>query len=114
MALYRINTGFFEVVNLSDPDVRPGSEGPTNEWVARSTVQAGDGATVVRIRALTRPEVDAAPMSDDPAFLASMVETGVHEADKALVASLPWHYQRKLGGLIFEVSTRPLDRANGQ
>ncbi len=113
MALYRISTEFFEVVNVDDDCVEAAGDGAANRWVARSSAQVSDGATVVRIRALTRPEIDAAPMKDDALFLASMVETGVHEADKALVASLPWQYQRTLGGLIFEVSSRPLDRANG-
>lgn len=111
MALYRISTEYFEVVNVDDDCVTAAGDGAANRWVARTSAQVSDGATVVRIRALTRPEIDAAPMKDDALFLASMVETGVHEADKTLVASLPWQYQRTLGGLIFEVSSRPLDRA---
>jgi hypothetical protein len=119
VALYRIDTNYFEAVNLSDPSVRSagGEDGlhvSANRWTHRGAVaEVGADATVVRVRALTRPEIDVAPMDSDPLFLASMVETGVHPEDKTLVASLPWQFQRSLAGLIFEVSTRPLDLAKG-
>lgn len=125
MALYRIDTAFFDVVNLSDSDVRPvgggaadsvaGADERPNRWVPRGAVaEVGAGATVVRIRALTRPEIDAAPMEQNSLFLASMVEAGVHAEDRAVVASLPWHFQRSLGSLVFEVSTVPLDHVKGR
>lgn len=119
MALYRIDTTYFETVNHSDPSVRSagGADGvhvSANRWTHRGAcAEVGGDATVVRVRALTRPEIDVAPMDNDPLFLAAIVEAGVHPDDKALVASLPWQYQRSLAGLIFEVSTRPLDLATG-
>jgi hypothetical protein len=121
MALYRIDTSFFDVVNLSDPDVREvagngdGVDDRPNRWVSRGAVaEVGSGATVVRIRALTRPEIDAAPMDQNTAFLAAMVDAGVHPDDKAAAALLPWQFQRSLGSLVFEVSTVPLDSAKGR
>jgi hypothetical protein len=111
MALYRIDTKHFEVVNLSDLSVEHAGESRPNEWVAVSSVVAGPEATVVRVRAVTRPEVDSCPMERDHEFLAGMIDIAVHPDDKALVASLPWHFQRTLGGLVFRVSTVPLDHA---
>jgi len=124
VALYRIDTTFFEVVNLADPDVKTlptagedgggadADDGAPNRWAPRSSAASvGPDATVIRIRALTRPEVDALPLAGDPLFLGACVDLGTHEGDKAVVASLPWQYARTLGALIFEASTRPLDRA---
>jgi hypothetical protein len=111
VALYRIDTKHFEVVNLSDLSVQYAGEVRPNEWVASSSVAVGPDATTVRVRAVTRPEVDSCPMERDPEFLAGMIDIAVHPEDKALVASLPWQYQRTLGALIFKVSTHPLDRA---
>jgi hypothetical protein len=111
MALYRIDTKHFEVVNLSDPSVQHAGETRPNEWVAASSVAVGPDATTVRVRAVTRPEVDSCPMDRDPEFLAGMIDIAVHPDDKTLVASLPWHFQRTLGALVFRVSTVPLDLA---
>lgn len=110
MALYRVDTSFFEVVNCEDLDVQL-VEGVSrgNKWIPRSdAASVAETATVVRVRALTRPEVDSCPLDNDAAYLARMVEQGVHEADKAFVASLAWQYQRTLGAIVSEVSTRPL------
>jgi hypothetical protein len=111
MALYRIDTKHFEVVNLNDPSVPFTGETRPNEWVPSSSVTAGPDATRVRVRAVTRPEVDSCPMDRDPEFLAGMIDIAVHPDDKPLVASLPWQYQRTLGALVFKVSTVPLDPA---
>ena len=123
MALYRISTDHFDVVNLQDTDVTAstatGADGDgkdaddsrPNRWVARSAAGlVGDSATVIRVRPLTGVEVDAGPRPDDPTFLRYVVETGVHADDKKALGSLPWQFQRTLGGFIFEVSTVPLDR----
>lgn len=123
MALYRIDTAYFEAVNLQDTDVTAsaptGADGDgsdaddsrPNRWIARSAAGlVGPDATVIRIRALTGSEVDGGPRPDDPAFLRYVVEAGVHADDRKLLASLPWQFQRTLGGLVFEVSTTPLDR----
>lgn len=113
MALYRVDTSFFEAVNCEDPDVAlVEGAGRGNRWIPRAdAASVGKDATVVRVRALTRPEVDSCPLDNDAAYLARMVEQGVHEADKGLVASLAWQYQRTLGAVISEVSTRPLGSA---
>ena len=123
MALYRINTDYFDVVNLQDTDVTASSatgadgdgsdadDSRPNRWVTRSAAGlVGDSATVIRVRPLTGVEVDAGPRPDDPTFLRYVVETGVHADDKKALGSLPWQFQRTLGGFIFEVSTVPLDR----
>jgi hypothetical protein len=112
MGLQRVNTAYFDVVNTSDPDVS-GAEGHgENEWVAVSEVTVGPDATRVRIRALTRREMDSCPFNEDGKLLGSLVDLGVHPDDKAIVGGpepIPWHFQRTLGALIYRVSTNPFD-----
>jgi hypothetical protein len=65
----------------------------------------------VRVRALTRREFDAVPISDDAKMLGALVDAGVHEADRPLISGpepIPWHFQRSLGAFIYRVSTNPL------
>jgi hypothetical protein len=111
MGLVRVNTAYFEVVNTSDPDVSGVGERGNNEWVPISDVIAGEDATRVRVRALTRREFDAVPLSDDGKMLGALVDAGVHEADRPLISGtepIPWHFQRSLGAFIYRVSTNPL------
>jgi hypothetical protein len=111
MGLQRVNTAYFEVVNTSDPDVSGVGERGNNEWVPISDVIAGPDATRVRVRALTRREFDAVPISDDAKMLGALVDAGVHEADRPLISGpepIPWHFQRSLGAFIYRVSTNPL------
>jgi hypothetical protein len=111
MGLQRVNTAYFEVVNTSDPDVSGVGERGNNEWVPISDVIAGPEATRVRVRALTRREFDAVPISDDAKMLGALVDAGVHEADRPLMSGaepIPWHFQRSLGAFIYRVSTNPL------
>jgi hypothetical protein len=111
MGLQRVNTAYFEVVNTSDPDVSGVGERGNNEWVPISDVIAGADATRVRVRALTRREFDAVPISDDAKMLGALVDAGVHEADRPLISGpepIPWHFQRSLGAFIYRVSTNPL------
>lgn len=69
MGLQRVNTAYFEVVNTSDPDVS-GSDGHgENEWVAVSDAIVGPDATRLRIRALTRREIDGVPFGEDGSCL---------------------------------------------
>lgn len=110
MGLLRVNTAYFEVVNTSDPDVSGVGERGENEWVPVSEVTVGPDATRVRIRALTRREIDGAPFGEDGKLLGSMVDMGVHPDDKAIVSGaepIPWHFQRTLGALVYKVSTNP-------
>ena len=110
MGLQRVNTAYFEVVNTSDPDVT-GPEGHgENEWVAVSDAIVGPDATRLRIRALTRREIDGVPFGEDGKLLGMLVDLGVHPDDKAIVSGaepIPWHFQRTLGALIYRVSTNP-------
>lgn len=111
MGLVRVNTAYFEVVNTSDPDVVADGEASGNEWLPRSACTVGPAATIVRIRALSRREFDAVPLSDDGKMLGALVDAGVHEGDKALINGeepIPWHFQRSLGAFIYRVSTNPL------
>jgi hypothetical protein len=110
MGLQRVNTAYFEVVNTSDPDVSGAGERGENEWVPVSEVIVGPEATRVRIRALSRREFDAVPLSDDGKMLGALVDAGVHEGDRPLISGpepIPWHFQRTLGALIYKVSTNP-------
>ena len=78
MGLQRVNTAYFEVVNTSDPDVS-GSDGHgENEWVAVSDAIVGPDATRLRIRALTRREIDGVPFGEDGKLLGMLVDLGVH------------------------------------
>jgi hypothetical protein len=110
MGLQRVNTAYFEVVNTSDPDVSGVGERGENEWVAVSEATVGPEATKVRIRALSRREFDAIPLSDDGKMLGALVDAAVHEADRPLISGaepIPWHFQRTLGALVYKVSTNP-------
>ena len=74
MGLQRVNTAYFEVVNTSDPDVS-GSDGHgENEWVAVSDAIVGPDATRLRIRALTRREIDGVPFGEDGKLLGMLVD----------------------------------------
>jgi len=110
MGLLRVNTAFFEVVNTSDPDVT-GAEGHgENEWVAVSEVTVGPDATRLRIRALTRREIDSVPFNDDGKMLGALVDLGIHPDDKPAISGpepIPWHFQRTLGAVIYKASTNP-------
>jgi len=110
MGLLRVNTAYFEVVNTSDPDVSGVGEHGENVWVPVSEVTVAADATRVRIRALTRREIDGLSFNEDGKLLGSMVDLGVHPDDKAVVNGaepIPWHFQRTLGALIYKVSTNP-------
>lgn len=110
MGLQRVNTAYFEVVNTSDPDISGAGERGENEWVPVSEVIVGPEATRLRIRALSRREFDAVPLSDDGKMLGALVDAGVHEGDRPLINGpepIPWHFQRTLGALIYKVSTNP-------
>ncbi len=110
MGLQRVNTAYFEVVNTSDPDVTGIGEYGSNEWVPIADVTATENATKVRIRALTRREFDAIPVSDDAKMLGALVDAAIHEADRPLISGpepIPWHFQRSLGALVYKVSTNP-------
>ena len=110
MGLQRVNTAYFEVVNTSDPDVVADGECGENEWIPVSQATVGPDATRVRIKALTRREIDGVPFNEDGRLLGSMVDLGVHPDDKAIVNGpepIPWHFQRTLGALIYKVSTNP-------
>jgi hypothetical protein len=110
MGLVRVNTAYFEVVNTSDPDVVADGEASENEWLPRSACTVGPAATIVRIRALSRREFDAVPLSDDGKMLGALVDAAVHEADRPLISGaepIPWHFQRTLGALVYKVSTNP-------
>ncbi len=111
MGLMRVNTAYFEVVNTSDPDVSGVGEAGDNQWVPIQDVTATPEATKVRVRALTRREFDAVPLSDDGKMLGALVDAGVHEADRPLISGpepIPWHFQRSLGAFIYRISTNPL------
>jgi len=112
MALYIIDTKHFGVVNVDDTSVT--AEGSANTWLAArdAGVTVADGATVIRVRALTGPEVESIDL-DVKGFALHMAAKAVHADDVELFAALPWHYRRSLGGFVYEVSTFPLDRAKG-
>lgn len=110
MGLQRVNTAYFEVVNTSDPDVQASGEHGENEWLPVSEATVAPSATVVRIRALTRREIDSLGFEDTAKMLGACVDLGIHEADRPLISGpepLPWHFQRTLGGLVYRVSTNP-------
>jgi hypothetical protein len=111
MGLMRVNTAYFEVVNTSDPDVVADGEASENQWLPRTACTVGPDATIVRVRALTRREFDAVPLSDDGKMLGALVDAGIHEADRPLISGpepIPWHFQRSLGAFIYRISTNPL------
>jgi hypothetical protein len=111
MGLVRVNTGYFEVVNTSDPDVVALTERPENQWIPLSEASVSDGATKIRIRALSRREFDSINLSDDGNMLGALTDAGVHDGDRQLISGpepLPWHFQRSLGALIYRISTYPL------
>lgn len=110
MGIQRVNTAFFEVVNTSDSDVSGIGDHGENEWVPVSEATVAPGATKVRVRALTRREIDGISWEDTAKMLGSCVDLGVHEDDRGLINGpepLPWHFQRSLGALIYKVSTNP-------
>ena len=114
MSLYIIDTKHFKVVNVDDDDVSlvTPDDAVINEWRATNdtAIKVGEGATVIRIRALTGPEVESVDMSlGSTAFSLELAAKAVHEDDIAVFALLPWHYRRTLGGLVYKVSTFPLD-----
>jgi hypothetical protein len=110
MALGRIDTRHFEVVNLSDEEVEHAEGERPNRWVDKASVKAGPTATVIRVRALTGTEVDGAPSPGEATFTRALCDVAVHADDRERMASLPWQYIRTLGAYVFEVSTHPLDR----
>jgi hypothetical protein len=128
MALYLINTDYIEVVNTDDDcvelfverntesstestDEKP-KEKPTlekNTWKSlRSTdIVVKDGATIVRVKALTGPEVESTDF-DSPTFSIDLALKSVHKDELNLFNSLPWHNRRSLGAFVYQVSTLPL------
>lgn len=110
MGLQRVNTAYFEVVNTSDPDVTAYGEHGENEWVAVSEATVASSATILRVRALTRREIDGIAWDDTGKMLGACVDLGIHPDDREFINGeepLPWHFQRTLGGLIYKASTNP-------
>ena len=86
MGLVRVNTAYFEVVNTSDPDVVADGEASENEWLPRSACTVGPAATIVRIRALSRREFDAVPLSDDGKMLGALVDADLAKESATLTS----------------------------
>ena len=114
MALYRIDTKYFEVVNTDD-DALTLPEPVKNRWlpVADCAGHLAAGHTPLRIRALSALEfanVDTAEGASRTALL-GYAEAGCHPDDLPVLRSLPWQYHVSLGTLVHEVSLVPLGRA---
>lgn len=112
MALYRIDTNHFAVVNTDD-DCYTKPEKPRNEWLPLADCMGHlrDGYTSLRVRALTALEAAGIDIDKGRNAMLEFAKAGCHPDDLTILAGLPWQYHMSLGSFVYQVSTFPLDRA---
>jgi len=106
MGLPRIDTAFFQVAHTDDPDVDAGDR--PKGWVPADAVTCRPGATRLRVRALTGPELHAVPRAvgeDVSPWLLGLARAGLHPDDRDTFDALPWSYSLGVGAVILDASS---------
>lgn len=108
MGLPRIDTKYFRIVHADDPDVTAPKD--ASGWL--DVAQAGEarpGATVLRVRALTAPEMHAVPRGEGAEaftpWLHALALAAMHDEDAEVFAALPWMYAAGVGKVVLDASS---------
>jgi len=110
MALYLIDTKDVEVVNIEDDCVsfvnENGDEDDRYKWYLKNDLRLSvkDGATVIRVRALTGLEIECMDQQDKN-YTINLALKSIHKDDVKVFNELPWVFRSTLGGFVYKVST---------